>query len=120
MRLPRLLGLLVLGLGLSGCFPEAETPVEEQKNPYFVTGKSRVTARDYKGAVEAFEKAVEVNPRSALAHFELGLLQYFLMMERYLLLRHLRIVLKLRHHKLHPHVSIVILGVAWRMLQWYY
>ena len=59
MRLPRLLGLLVLGLGLSGCFPEAETPVEEQKNPYFVTGKSRVTARDYKGAVEAFEKAVE-------------------------------------------------------------
>lgn len=74
MRLPRLLGLLVLGLGLSGCFPEAETPVEEQKNPYFVTGKSRVTARDYKGAVEAFEKAVEVNPRSALAHFELGLL----------------------------------------------
>ena len=27
---------------------------------------------DFKGAVESFEKAVEVNPKSAPAHFELG------------------------------------------------
>ena len=29
---------------------------------------------EYEGAAEAFEKALEVNPRSAAAHFELGLL----------------------------------------------
>ena len=29
---------------------------------------------DYDGAIEAFEKAIEVNPRSASAHLELGLL----------------------------------------------
>ena len=27
---------------------------------------------DYKGAIESFSKALEVNPRSAKAHFELG------------------------------------------------
>jgi hypothetical protein len=29
---------------------------------------------DYKGAIEAFERALEINPRSALAHYELGVL----------------------------------------------
>src|SRR5207302_6627330 len=29
---------------------------------------------DYNGAIESFEKALEVNPRSASAHFELGCL----------------------------------------------
>jgi tetratricopeptide (TPR) repeat protein len=33
-----------------------------------------VSELDYKGAIEAFEKALEVNPRSAAAHFELALL----------------------------------------------
>ncbi len=27
---------------------------------------------DYAGAIESFEKALEVNPRSGAAHFELG------------------------------------------------
>jgi len=31
---------------------------------------------DYSGAAEAFERALETNPRSASAHFELGLLFY--------------------------------------------
>jgi len=61
-------------LGLSGCYPNSEGRMDEQKNPYFLSGRERVTARDYQGAIEAFEKALEENPRSALAHYELGLL----------------------------------------------
>ena len=55
---------------LSGCLPSA--PRDEEKEPYFLAGKSRVNTMDFKGAVESFEKAVEVNPKSAPAHFELG------------------------------------------------
>lgn len=57
-----------------GCLPSGSNPLEEQREPHFLTGKSRVNSMDYAGAVEAFEKALEVNPRSASAHFELGLL----------------------------------------------
>jgi LysM repeat protein len=37
---------------------------------------SRKQTLDYAGAVEAFEQALETNPRSAAAHFELGLICY--------------------------------------------
>ncbi len=48
--------------------------MDEQKDPYYLTGKNRVMSKDYQGATEAFEKALEANPRSAAAHFELGVL----------------------------------------------
>jgi LysM repeat protein len=48
--------------------------VDERKDSYFLTGQSRQNSMDYRGAAEAFERALEVNPRSASAHFELGLL----------------------------------------------
>ena len=48
--------------------------MNEERNPYFLEGKERVNSRDYKAAIAAFEKALEQNPRSALAHFELGVL----------------------------------------------
>lgn len=67
---------ILLGLGSSGCFPGGEGSLNEQKDPHFLTGKSRKTAMDYAGAAEAFDKALEANPRSASAHFELGLLHY--------------------------------------------
>jgi len=54
--------------------PSASDPMEEQREPHFLNGKSRVNAMDYEGAIESFEKALEVNPRSSSAHFELGLL----------------------------------------------
>lgn len=47
---------------------------DEQKEAYFLVGKSKFNNLDYKGAVDAYEKALEVNPRNASAHFELGLL----------------------------------------------
>ena len=67
------LAALCLAL-LGGCFPPPESKLDENKNPYFLEGKARVAARDFKGAIDAFEKALEVHPRSALAHFELGML----------------------------------------------
>ena len=66
----RIASLQLVGLVLSGCLPSG--PRDEEKEPYFLAGKSRVNTMDFKGAVESFEKAVEVNPRSASAHFELG------------------------------------------------
>src|SRR5208283_467817 len=62
--------LLLVGLMLSGCLPSA--PKDEEKEPYFLAGKSHERTMDFNGAVESFEKAVEVNPKSAPAHFELG------------------------------------------------
>lgn len=66
--------MLVLCLGLSGCSPTAETQSAEQNNRHFRAGKEKLAALDYKGAVESFERSLEDNPRSALAHFELGVL----------------------------------------------
>jgi LysM repeat protein len=67
--------LLVLALlMLSGCLPSAQSQSDEEKEAHFQTGKSRVNAMDYPGAIESFEKALEVNPQSAAAHFELGFL----------------------------------------------
>jgi len=65
--------LVVAGsLLLSGCSPSATGGTEEEKEPQFLIGRSRVNAMDYPGAIEAFEQALEANPRSAAAHFELG------------------------------------------------
>lgn len=64
----------VLGVALCGCMPSAQGPADEQKEPYFLTGKARENTLDFKGAIEAFEKALEANPQNGSAHFELGLL----------------------------------------------
>jgi LysM repeat protein len=59
-------------LAVGGCFPVADNQLDERKEPHFITGKNLVGQMDYQGAVDAYEKALEVNPRSASAHFELG------------------------------------------------
>ena len=46
--------------------------MDEEKEPHFLTGRNRASGRDFDGAIESFEKALEVNPHSAAAHFELG------------------------------------------------
>ena len=66
--------MLMLCLWMSGCSPTAETQLDEQRNPHYLAGKEKLGALDYKGAIESFERAVEDNPRSAYAHFELGVL----------------------------------------------
>jgi LysM repeat protein len=62
----------LLCLFASGCFPSADSQSDEQKEPHFLTGKGRVSSLDYQGAVESFEQALEANPHSASAHFELA------------------------------------------------
>src|SRR5215469_3479317 len=74
VSLGRSLLLLLATLMLSGCLPSAQSQSDEEKEAHFQTGKSRVNAMDYPGAIESFEKALEVNPQSASAHFELGFL----------------------------------------------
>jgi tetratricopeptide (TPR) repeat protein len=59
--------------GWIGCAPLTEAPQDETKNPYYRTAKERVETRDFAGAIEAFEKAIQLNPQSVLAHFELAL-----------------------------------------------
>jgi LysM repeat protein len=65
--------IVLLFLLLAGCRPGSGGG-DEQKEPYFLAGKNRLQSRDYQGAIEMFEKALDVNPRSASAHFELGIL----------------------------------------------
>jgi tetratricopeptide (TPR) repeat protein len=66
--------LLLAGLVLSGCLRSAPSRPDEEKESHFLLGRSRVSAMDYQGAIESFGKALEVNPKSASAHFELACL----------------------------------------------
>jgi LysM repeat protein len=69
------LGLVLVGaLCWQGCTPGGSTAMDEQKEPHYLRGLGLASSFDHKGAIAAFEKALEVNPRSASAHFELALL----------------------------------------------
>jgi tetratricopeptide (TPR) repeat protein len=63
---------VLLCADLNGCLPPGQGQFEEEKESHYMAGKSCASSMDYPGAIEAFEKAVEVNPRSAAAHFQLG------------------------------------------------
>jgi LysM repeat protein len=63
--------LLVLMSCLGGCVQE-ENHAGEEKDPHFQRGRSLAAGQDFKGAAQEFELALESNPRSAAAHFELG------------------------------------------------
>jgi tetratricopeptide (TPR) repeat protein len=67
----RLLFVSLLATALSGC---TQSDQDDEKEPHYVLGISRVNAMDYQGAVEAFEESLEVNPHSAGAHYQLGML----------------------------------------------
>jgi LysM repeat protein len=58
----------------AGCSPMDQGPMDEEKEPHYVLGKSRVNAMDYSGAIEAFEESLEANPHSAQAHYQLAML----------------------------------------------
>jgi tetratricopeptide (TPR) repeat protein len=57
-----------------GCSPLGERGRDEEKDPNYLTGKNRVAALDHLGAIDAFERALAADPRSAAAHLELGLI----------------------------------------------
>src|SRR5580692_11364158 len=62
---------LLLAVCGSGCIP-GDSHADEQKDPHFERGRNLASSQDFSGAVSEFEKALETNPRSAAAHFELG------------------------------------------------
>lgn len=68
--------LIVVGLALvcAGCLEEPGSEQDELKDPHVLQGKNLVRSLDYQGAADAFNKALEVNPENAVAHFELCLL----------------------------------------------
>ncbi len=73
LRLPRrVIFFLLLAFVLSGCLPPSSQTVDEEKEHYFVKGQTLLSSMDYDGAIQSFEKALEVNPRSAAAHLQLG------------------------------------------------
>lgn len=63
---------ILLGTGLFGCTPEGNGRADEETEPHFLSGKKLAGQMDYDGAVDAYEKALEANPHSAAAHFELA------------------------------------------------
>src|ERR1017187_6842669 len=68
--------LLAAAVRLAACgfSPLDQGPLDEEKEPHFVLGKSRVNAMNYPGAIEAFEQSLEANPHSAQAHYQLAML----------------------------------------------
>ena len=63
--------ILACGLMCAGCGDSSENSLNEQKDPYYLKGKSLAMSENYTAAVDAFEKALETNPRNASADFEL-------------------------------------------------
>jgi LysM repeat protein len=60
------------GLVWGGCSPSGSVVADEKREPHFLIGLSRLAAVDYDGAIEAFQQALEANPKSAAAHLQLG------------------------------------------------
>jgi LysM repeat protein len=69
-------GLLAAALFMAaaGCSPMDEGPLDEEKEPHYVLGKSYVNAMNYTDAIKAFEESLEANPHSAQAHYQLAML----------------------------------------------
>ena len=57
-----------------GCSLSGPGVADEEKEPQFLIGQSRVSAMDFGGAIKAFQLALETNPQSAAAHYRLGCL----------------------------------------------
>ena len=55
------------GAALAGCTPSGGGQADEEREPHFLEGKSRVSSMDYKAAIESFEESLEANP-----HFGVG------------------------------------------------
>src|SRR5947199_8251906 len=67
---------VLLCLGWSGCSPSGESGLDEEKESNYLVGRSRKSAQNYTGAIEAFEQALEANPRCAAENLELVLIYY--------------------------------------------
>ena len=57
-----------------GCNPKGGAVNAEDKEPHYLDGRRQIQQRDFEGAERSFQKALEANPRSSVAHREIGLL----------------------------------------------
>ena len=64
--------LVLAAVALTGCFPGGDNRQDEERDPHFQRGRDLVNSQEFTAAVEEFEKALDTNPRSAAAHYELG------------------------------------------------
>ena len=95
---------LVLLLGCfcwSACTQVGERNLDDRKDSDFIAGQNRAKSLDYPGAVQAYEKALETNPHSALAHFELGLIYYLNLPDYAAAIYHFQKFLELRPNDSH-------------------
>jgi len=65
---------ILAAAGVCGCFPGNDNHQDEERDPHFQRGRDLVKSQEFKAAAEEFEKALETNPRSAAAHYEMGCL----------------------------------------------
>jgi LysM repeat protein len=63
---------VLLLVSLNGCLPSNQGEMDEEKEPHFIAGRNSVNSMDYRGAIDEFEKTLEVNPHNGKAHFQLG------------------------------------------------
>lgn len=87
---------LAICASLAGCMPLSQAPQDETQNPFYRTAKARVEARDYAGAIEAYEKAIQLDPNCVMAHYEVALLHEQHLADYAAAIYHYSKVLKLR------------------------
>ena len=68
--------IAIIALIWVGCEPTGGAVNAEDKEPHFLEGRRQMQQRDFEGAERSFHKALEANPRSSLAHYEIGLLYF--------------------------------------------
>jgi tetratricopeptide (TPR) repeat protein len=64
----------LVAAGVCGCFPGNDNHQDEERDPHFQRGRDLVKSQEFKAAAAEFEKALDTNPRSAAAHYEMGCL----------------------------------------------
>lgn len=98
------MAVVLLCLGGAGCEPWNRGGGEEE-DPDYQAGLNHKRAGRAERAVGSFERALQRNPRSASAHFELGLLYYQGVTNYVRALNHFDHVKRLRPD--HPHIQAV-------------
>lgn len=88
-------GLLLLCCMAGGCLPLPDAGSDDEKNPLITTARSQRSAYQYQDAARTLERALEANPKSVLAHWEMGLLCYQQLGDHAGAIYHLKKVLEL-------------------------
>lgn len=88
-------GLMLLCCMVGGCLPLPDAGSDDEKNPLITTARSQRSAYQYQDAARTLERALEANPKSVLAHWEMGLLCYQQLGDHAGAIYHLKKVLEL-------------------------